>query len=157
MPTDIESLTMRSNDNPVPWPWGAEMPFPWTFVQGVWLAEYDEFRSFYVFRVVKQKDGLNQLEVKQIDPATCEEVASGVGFDQGTVVRAQMTGRTGGGTYRIALRSFHEKAVRGPVGVPPVHNQYMVLSVIPFDSVKTVSIPIQFVTSRLTFKCRVEQ
>lgn len=157
--TDIGLLAVHTQDHPVPWPWGSEMPFPWTIVQGVWFAKQNEFQSYYTFRIVKQKSGLNQVEVKQVDPVTCEVIATGVGFEENRVMRAQMSVRGGGGAYRLFLRAFSTKRV--PPGVKidakPVNDQYVVLSVIPFDASKTVSIPMQLITNRLGFQCRVQE
>lgn len=144
-------------DPVIPWPWGAEMPFPWTFVQGVWLAEQDGAKSYFIFRVVKPKSGgLSQLEVQEIDPVTCNVVATGVGYEQSRVVRAQMS-MVKGGNYRLALRSFSVRSVQSRVSAKPVNGQYVVLSVVPFDSAVGLNIPIQLITNSLTFKCRVQE
>lgn len=155
---NVGALTAHPSDNTVPWPWGAEMPFPWSFVQGVWFARQGEFESYFVFRIVKQKSGINQLEVKQVDPINCEVIASGVGYEQNRVVRAQMSMLSGGGAYRVFLRAFNAKSVpNGKIQAKPVNNQYVVLSVIPFDPSKTVNIPMQLITNRLGFECHVQQ
>lgn len=153
---DIERLLQIQEDNTIPWPWGYEAPFPWTFVQGVWLAEHGEFRSYFQFRVVSEKNGLQQLDVQQVDPQTCEPLARGVGFEQNKIVRAQMTSSTGA-VYRVALRSFHERSVNAAVGPKPIYNQYVVLSVFPFDQTKAVHMPISQVTQFLSMQCRVLQ
>lgn len=156
--TDVGVLTARPADHPVPWPWGAEMPFPWTFVQGVWFAEQGDFKSYYVVRVVKQKSNVNQLLITQVDPVDCETIATGVGYEQSRIVRAQMSLRSGGGAYRITLRSFNARSIpSGKVTVKPVNNQYVVLSIIPWDVNSGANIPMQLISNRLSFQCRVQQ
>lgn len=153
--SNVETLLQVQDENTIPWPWGYEAPFPWSFVQGVWLAEHGDFRSFFSFRVVSDKSGLQQLEVSQVDPESCEPLARGVGFEQNKIVRAQMT--TADGTpYRVALRAFPEQMVNAVVGHKPIHEQYVVLSVYPFDQTKAVHMPITQVTVGLVnFQCRV--
>lgn len=154
--SDIETLLQIQEDNTIPWPWGYESPFPWSFVQGVWLAEHGDFKSYFSFRVVSEKDGLQQLEVQQVDPLNCQPLAKGVGFEQSKIVRAQMTSTTGS-VYRLALRAFHERMVNAAVGQKPIYNQYVVLSIFPFDQTKAVHLPISQVTNHLNFQCRVLQ
>jgi len=146
---------VRTSDHTIPWPWGAEMPFPWTFVQGIWLAENDTFKSYFTFRVVRSKPGsINQLEVQEVDPATCEIIARGVGFEENRVVRAQMIARHGN-VYRLALRSFSTQSIpRQPAGAKPVNGQYVVLSVLPMDSSASISVPMTQISKTLGFKCQ---
>lgn len=155
------SLAKVSRDNarpsgtdPVPWPWGAEAPFPWTFVQGTWLAENETVRTYFTFRVIRSKSGINQLEVQEVNPSNCEVIARGVGYEQNRVVRAQMVSFNGGAVYRLSLRSFSAQAIQSRVAVKPVNGQYVVLSVVPFEaSPNSVSIPMTQISSRLTIKC----
>jgi hypothetical protein len=155
---DIEKIATPTGNGTgpiLPWPWGYESPFPWTMVQGVWAVEYNSFKSYFVFRVIK-KGYLSQLEVKQVDPVTCEILATGIGFEQERTVRAQMSGKNGS-IYRVALRSFSEKLISEQVGVKPVGGQYVVISVIPFDTSKTTVLPMQLISNRLSYRCKVQQ
>jgi hypothetical protein len=156
--TQMTVANPMTGDHFVPWPWGLEMPFPWSFVQGVWMAEYGNFKSYFSFRVVRESNGLNQLVAEQIDPRTCTVIARGVGFESGRTVRAQMTGAAGS-VYRVSLRAFSEKSVPVEVGQQPIYGQYVVLSMMPFDTdaKNTMHIPIQQVTNQLGFQCRVNQ
>ena len=156
-PSPIDSLIQGPGDDPVPWPWGSEMPFPWPFVQGFWMAEKGGYRSYFSFRIVKDKNSLRQLEVEQIDPSTCESVARGVGVESNNIVRAQMTA-VNGQIYRLSVRSFSEKSVPSTmVSHRPIYGQYVVLSLFPFDSVGGVHLPIQLISSQLSFKCLAEK
>lgn len=156
---DSSAREMR-DPTPVPFPWGSEMPFPWSFIQGVWLAEYGELRSYFSFKVVTSGErGIKQLEVKQIDPVTCKQVASGAGLESNRVVRAVMNNPSRGFSYRLALRAFSDEEVDldPRYKVKPIRGQYVILSVLPFDSAESAHIPISQVSNRLDFKCKVQQ
>ncbi|MBX3039867.1 MAG: hypothetical protein KF789_04035 [Bdellovibrionaceae bacterium] len=154
----VESLIQNSGDDLVPWPWGSEMPFPWFFVQGVWMAEKGDFRTFFAFRVVKDKNDIRQLQVQQIDPESCELKASGVAIETNNIVRAQMTS-SNGSVYRLSLRSFSEKSIPSStlISQRPIYGQYVVLSLFPFDRVDGVHLPIQQISTQLNYKCLVER
>lgn len=160
LPIDSEVLEPTKDDF-VPWPWGLEMPFPWSFVQGVWNAQKGEFKSYFSFRVVQpaQHGFLRKLEVRQIDPLTCEVLAEGVGFETDRVVRAQMT-TVEGLSFRVTLRAFHEKSIPFSLDLKPINNQYMVLSVYPFDAVEPMHMPISLVigepNTEVESKCSVQ-
>ncbi|MBX2988264.1 MAG: hypothetical protein KF802_10230 [Bdellovibrionaceae bacterium] len=149
--TDARPL---GGDDFVPWPFGSEMPFPWSFVQGVWLAEHGEFRSYFRFRVLKNDDGMRTLSVQQIDPVTCEQIAEGVGIEYGNVVWAQIT-VPGGHILRMQLRSFHKNAVSVPLRQKPIYDQYVVMSLSNSSDYKTLNMPMQQITPQLNFKCHI--
>lgn len=157
-PMDGTVVPTRGDTNPVPWPWGSEAPFPWSFVQGVWLAEQGEYKSFFSFRVIKSKQGLRQLEVKQIDPVTCKVVTKGNGLeDLHNVVRAVMN-NSDGYSYRLLLRSFDaEDLPKLPPSNKPFRGQYIVLSIVPFESSEYYHISLSQVSAKLDFKCKVQQ
>lgn len=156
--SNVDNLIQGGGDDFVPWPWGSEMPFPWPFVQGVWKAEKGEFRSFFKFEIVKDKDGIRQLRVTQIDPVTCLIQAQGVAIEWNNMVRAQMTGRSGN-TYRLSLRSFSENSIVRAVEIPekPINGQYVVLSLFPFERTTGVHLPIQQISTQIHYKCLVER
>lgn len=141
-------------DDPIPWPWGMEMPFPWSFVQGVWLVEQSGFKAYFAFRIVKSKEGLRQLEVRQVDPQNCLLLAQGVGFEANRIVRAQMTARNGV-SYRVTLRSFNEKSIPVRLDTKPVNGQYVVLSLWPFEKPSAMHMPMSLITNRLDSKCQI--
>lgn len=156
-PSPIDSLIQGPGDDPVPWPWGLEMPFPWPFVQGFWMAEKGGTRTYFSFRVVTDRNNFRQLMVEQINPVTCEIVARGVGIETNNIVRAQMTALTGQ-VYRLTVRSFSEKSVPATlISHRPIYGQYVVLSLFPFESVSGVHLPIQLISSQLNFKCLAER
>lgn len=126
-------------DRPVPWPWGAEQPFPWASIQGVWTlsGENSTPTSYFTFKVVNPKRaGAKQLLVHQMDAATCETIAQGVGIEVNNVLRAQMTttrhSHSPGVTFRVSLRAFKEEISPEPViGTHTSH--VMVLSITDLD------------------------
>lgn len=154
--TDANNI-QPTKDDFVPWPWGSEAPFPWSFVQGVWLAEQGEYKSFFSFRVIKSKQGLRQLEVKQIDPVTCKTVTKGNGLeDTHNVVRAVMN-NSDGYSYRLLLRSFDEEDLPKLPTTKPFRGQYIVLSILPFETFEYYHISLVQVSAKLDFKCKVQQ
>lgn len=156
--SSVDSLIQGPGDDPVPWPWGLEMPFPWPIVQGVWKAEQGEFRSYFAFQVVTDDRDIRQLRVTQIDPVTCEVTAQGVAVESSNIVRAQMTG-VNGGSYRLSLRSFSEKLISKTAVIRerPINGQYVVLSLLPFDQKEGVHLPIQLISTQLNYKCLAER
>lgn len=119
----------------VPWPFGQELAFPWDDIQGLWLAEGEGFAAYFSLRVTVEKEaGVRILKIKQLDAATCKTVATGVGIEQDSVVRAQMTAREGR-TFRVSFRAFDPDVSPEPMlpGAFRKHNNVMVLSVSSFD------------------------
>jgi hypothetical protein len=130
-------------DRPVPWPWGFEMPFPWSDVQGMWKVADADFNSYFVLKVVRSKDsGQRLLVVRQIDPDTCKITATGVGYESARVVRAQMTSDEGV-TYRIAVRAFAKEDSPRPAVGKGDESQVMVLSILDMDAATTLPIHVQ--------------
>lgn len=128
-------------DRPVPWPWGFELPFPWAGVQGMWKVADADVQSYFVLKVVRSKDsGQRLLVVRQIDPETCKITATGVGYESGRVVRAQMTSDQGV-TYRIAVRAFAKENSPRPAVGKGDESQVMVLSILDLDANST-TLPI---------------
>ena len=75
--------------------------------------------------------------VREIDPDTCEVIATGVGYELNKIVRAQMTTDTGS-SFRIAVRAFREQDSPQTMAGPIVTAQVMVLSIM---SIATDSAP----------------
>lgn len=151
--SDINQLMDGGDgDHYVPIPWGAELPFPWTIVSGIWMAKYGNFESFFDFKVIKEKQnsaGIKQVEVHQIDSSTCQVIAKGMGYAQNRVVRAQMISEVGS-VYRISLRAFRETALPS---MEPINSQVVVLSIYPIESRAGYHMPINKVAVRSSFRC----
>lgn len=90
----------------VPWPFGRELEFPWGDIQGLWKAQGEGFATYFSLRVTVEKEaGVRILKIKQLDVATCRTVSTGVGIEQDSIVRAQMTAKEGR-TFRVSFRAF---------------------------------------------------
>lgn len=93
-------------DSWVPWPFGFEVPFPWSDIQGTWRVQQGGYVTYFSFKVVREKTSKGrQLVVRQMDSdQNCKFVATGVGYESEKIIRAQMSGKSG--TYRLTLRAF---------------------------------------------------
>jgi hypothetical protein len=131
-------------DHPVPWPWGLEQPFPWTDIKGLWRIENSKDASpYFTFKVIKGKTADDrQLAVREIDPDSCDVIATGVGYELNKIVRAQMT-TDKGTSFRIAVRAFREidspQSVAGRIET----NQVMVLSIMGISTDSNPSVHMQ--------------
>lgn len=111
----------RSKDGtePVPWPFGTEIPFPWDDINGVWKVVSGSKEVYFSFRVLPPSDdGERQINIQQINPRSCAVTANGIGYEIDRVVRGVMNGR--GLSYRISIRAFLDErasAVNGPTQV----------------------------------------
>jgi hypothetical protein len=148
-------------DHPVPWPWGLEQPFPWSDIQGLWAVADSDYATYFTFKVVREKQSTGkQLQVKQIDPSTCTVVATGVGYELGRIVRAQMTSSQTGSIYRIAIRAFREEDSPRPMVGKVSTSQVMVLSFMDLES-NSDSLPVHVqigkMSSSLDMKSCVEE
>lgn len=91
----------------VPWPFGLEQDFPWADMQGLWKAEGPNYSAYFSLRVVADRGaGVKILRIRQLDGGTCRLVSAGVGVEQDSIVRAQMTGKEGN-TFLITFRAFN--------------------------------------------------
>ena len=100
-----DEVVMPAADDWTHWPWSLAQPFPWSYLQGTWKVEKDDYVSYFVFKVVQLTSGVKQVQVRQIDGVTCKVIATGVGLEKGSLVYAQMTSRSGK-VYRLNLTAF---------------------------------------------------
>ncbi len=108
----------------VPWPWGSELPFPWESIAGTWSAENEKFYTWFSFEVYPSQNGANPLiRVRQVDPLTRTEVASGIGFEDNKIVKAYMVGKDS--RYFISVRAYRTDTDHGPA----LTNSVTVLSI----------------------------
>lgn len=123
----------RYQEDFVPWPWGAESPFPWPVIQGLWMSHSTKGQlSFFTFRPVTFGT-TTVLLVQQVEPMSCQVRFAGYAssaLGSGTILRGRLTGakdRTS--QFLVELRAFPEASVRGE-GLPPaIAGQRLVLSV----------------------------
>lgn len=141
-------------DRPVPWPWGLEQPFPWTDIKGVWRIEKSAISGYFTFKVLRQKTGSESryLVVKQIDPSSCDVIATGVAYELNKVVRGQMTNNEDGATFRIAVRAFREEDSPQTMAGPIVTEQVMVLSIMGLSDDSKVHVQIGKVQESIDLK-----
>ncbi len=153
------------HDHPVPWPWGLEQPFPWNDIQGMWKIADDAGvpMSYFTFKVVSgKKSGIKQLVVQQMDAATCEVIAKGVGIELNDVLRAQMTTTENAiepwVTFRLSIRAFKVAASpEPPIGI--VTSQVMVLSMTDLDRNPSKNLHVQIgkTSTKLAIKACLEE
>lgn len=130
---DEEHVMPAGDDRWTHWPWSLAQPFPWLDIQGTWKVEQEDYTSYFIFKVVQQKNGRNQIKVTQIDGSTCQEIGRGVGVETGTkglgkgaLVYAQMTRKSNGKTYRLSLTAFK----RSDSPLPPLQGNVYTESMI---------------------------
>lgn len=100
-----------AKDDVRPWPWGSEIPFPWRGIEGTWVAEAGECFRFYAFEILKNEaDGERILNVRHFDPNTCHTYSTGIGYQQGKIVKAVMNGDEG--AYELKVHVFKEADVK---------------------------------------------
>lgn len=139
------------NDNrPVVWPWSLATDFPWDSIQGFWKVEQDEYVSY--FSIKRLKPGLVKgkptasIQVRQYDGFSCDEIATGVGYEQKTAVLAQMTD-IDGKSYRLKLTAFRfedvEKNSVSPIQGKVRTNSVMVMSVKNMEAPNLTPVHIQ--------------
>ena len=125
-----DHILPTGDNRPVPFPMGTVDKFPWSSIQGLWKVEQGDYVSYFAFKKVRASKGSHrQLQVRQIDYKSCEELATGVGFENttGTRVLAQMTARKSGISYRLVLTSVSEETPTFPPHGPAMQS-VMVLS-----------------------------
>ncbi len=89
----------------VPWPWGQEMRFPWTRIQGVWAPLSADCDSYFMFNVGDATSGGERfVQITQYDPKTCTNVAVGAGYELNRVIYASMT--DGMHSFDLTVRAF---------------------------------------------------
>lgn len=150
----LESL-VETQERPIPIPFDAQRPFPWSFVEGGWFAKWGEFESYYTFKIVRRRGSVRQLRVKQIDVSTCEVVAVGQGADvpnQKRVV-AQMTYPATGQVYLMSIRSYDHDRMPGDLGIKPIQGQMVIMSITPLQTNVTYNVPLEKQAGLNNFKC----
>ena len=94
-----------------PWPWGSEIRFPWTLIEGVWSPVERELGNYFVFKVSKENaSGDRVIQITQYDPYGCQKVAVGAGYENNRVIYAAMT--TGSGSYDLTVRAFDNSVLK---------------------------------------------
>lgn len=149
-----DEVAVPTDNRPVPIPWGLAQPFPWTDVQGLWKVEQDNYTTYFSLKVIKQKQSVNHLEIKQYDGETCRILTRGVGIERGNRVLAQMSAR--GETYRVQFTVFSEDDLRwAKLKSESPYDGIMVLSMGALDSPEMTHIQIARISPFISQKfCR---
>lgn len=112
----VKNICMRDpsikGGDHIPWPWGSEIRFPWTRIQGIWAPLALDCDSYFVFKVFKQSDnGEKFVRVLQYNPQTCEKIAEGLGYELADVIYASMA--AGSQSYDLSIRAFDTSVLEG--------------------------------------------
>lgn len=119
-----------------PWPWGREMVFPWSDIDGVWQASTGGCSSLFTFKVVNQVGTNTRLvSISQYDPKQCREIARGVGTETNKVVHAVLTGLNG--SFELTIHAFKQENLKSnfPMQRPTYSNGRRMQVPSPQDSV----------------------
>lgn len=137
-----------------PWPWSLAIPFPWKDIQGVWRAEKSGRVFYFGFRRVTTNGIENRLAVKQFDNEECDLMATGVGFDNGKSVVAQMNTNYGQ-IYRLSLVAFNQEDAPEPPLTNHLSSDHVMVVQISLLGQQTTDWTMQMVkvSSGLEFKC----
>lgn len=96
------------------WPWGSEIKFPWTKVQGAWAPADGEINLAFVFQAAKSNKIINII---QYNPSTCVVIATGVGVESDDVENVVIASMTGGGkSFDMTIRAFNAQDIRARIG-----------------------------------------
>ncbi len=131
-PRRVDTNFLIQDDRFVPWPWSVRKTFPWSMMEGTWLAQNGSFQSYYTFKITRDAQN-RRFEVRQIDVVTCKEVAYG----QGSAVRTQNNIVTDmfylnvRQAYGIFVRSFDYGGPMKDISVTPIDGQVVLLSIQP--------------------------
>lgn len=96
------------------WPWGAEVPFPWKGIQGVWKTEIDGKTVYFSFRTLRAVNSVKQLQIAEYLSSSCELIAHGAGYEEDDrVVNALMIDRRSGQTFDMSVHVFRQADLKG--------------------------------------------
>lgn len=101
-------------DDPLPWPWGTECPFPWHNIEGIWMLEGKQAADQFQFRVISVWDnGTHVFEINRYDK-NGQLVGKGQGIAPSgqRIVRAIMYSVLADGfvgeRYKVIVRAYKE-------------------------------------------------
>ena len=142
-----------TGDNPVPWPWGFEVPFPIESASGVWYVKYQNAEYYFAMTTTPAMGNSNdQIRIRQVDSA-CRSLSLGLVSFEGKVGHAQMRD-TNGDSYWITLRAYHIANMPADVPVKPVAGKYVALTISSQDFSQEFTMPLQLLTRQIPVNCR---
>ncbi len=88
------------------------LPFPWDTIEGLWMVEGDnELNAYYSFELVKDCEGRQLLQVMQLDPASRQVVAEGVGYKMNSGLQVWVAMEGPAGTYMMRIGAYRTKGL----------------------------------------------
>lgn len=105
-------LSLQAGGDYIPWPLGAEVPFPWSSVdQTVWQIETADKDSsvFLRLRVIGDRESSKHLSIEQIDGESDRIIAVGAGVEENFMIRAIMSTNEGY-LYRLVMFYYSDKS-----------------------------------------------
>ena len=107
-----QAVTFRGDDV-LPWPWGSECPFPWSKIEGEWVAKTDTLSERFTFTVQDDRSPTTRVLLVHRFRSDGELIATGRGLAprDDRVVRAVMVGvgSESGTSYWAIVRTYSEK------------------------------------------------
>ena len=64
------------------WPWGNEIRFPWTRIQGTWVSTESSCPTMFIFKPMQPNAaGERIMSITQYDALQCKILAVGIGYE----------------------------------------------------------------------------
>lgn len=97
----------------VPFPLSSSLPFPWSKIEGIWEGRVDGRKLLFSFDVHVDFEGRDLLQVAELDGATGDVVAQGIGIagNEDNLVRAAMYGVYSGNSYMLFIGSYRNPKI----------------------------------------------
>jgi hypothetical protein len=112
----VQDTNIKGGDA-TPWPWGSELRFPWSRIQGVWAPFEGDCDSYFMFKIGNPNSvGDRFIQITQYDPVTCKRIAIGAGFESDRVIYASMT--SGNKSYDLTIRAFDTSVLKNQFSWP---------------------------------------
>lgn len=119
----------------VPFPLSTTLPFPWGFIEGVWRVEVANTQLLFSFTLENDNESHQYLRVIQIDHASGDLLAEGVGLriEGDKLVRVAMMSKVdNSGSYMLFIGSYKNDSKASAPRVQDVAKSLTVLTVRSF-------------------------
>lgn len=101
--------TIEPSGGPIIWPWGQEITFPWSGIQGIWQVNGSNCASLFMFKMIQQNGTEKVLDITEYDPTLCSVLARGKGVESNRVVRAVLAGSNG--SFEMTIHAFKQSGL----------------------------------------------
>ena len=120
-PIDEAAIITQPQGETFPWPWGAECPFPWVAMEGLWQINQGSLRQYFEFSAKNEtSDGKRIFKIKHFDKDfRLVSVGKGIANKSQRIVYAALTSTSsnvGYGRYYAIFRSFASNSKLGCSG-----------------------------------------